>query len=610
MNWKSTWCLLATTLGLFAFIYFYERHIGKVAPPPPPANLAPGLDPASVSAIEVISGSATNRVELRDAQWRLVQPLQYPAEKLYIEAFLKTCAELVPHTSITARATETQPQGVADYGFDPPQIKIRITQRSGDIVIDVGKKSPSEKFVYVRADGTEGIEIVDADFLNHIPLNSKGWRDRSLIALNEAPFDRLGIKFGSGGFELSRAGSNTTWSITSPPPAKRADNYRVPMLIQFLLSQRIADFVTDDPKADLALYGLKPPAAQLAFSSGSNDLAVVQFGGSPTNQADFVYARRLSHTNIVLVPKGLLNDMNTPFSWFRDRQLISFLPDTIQQIEIMADEAIALRRQTNHAWTIVSPFPMPADNELVGRFMTNLMSLRVVTNGWVKDVIADYSQFGLAPPRSSYSLFTEATAGATNIPFATIAIGNQPTNEFDTVLARRLPEEPVYKTSLGDVNRLPTKAFKLRDRQIWNFDRAHAKSITIRQSGKERKLVRSDNPKAIDKWVIAPGSSGIIHETAIEAVTLQLSQLRAADWAHQSEDPRFLSLLGFTDQCHTISIETLENGVTNVYQVRFGKTVPPNIKYAAVKLETRTTVFQYPLADYQTIAQFLSIPTN
>lgn len=610
MNWKSTWCLLAATFGLFAFILFYERHVGQVAPPPPTAKLTPGLDTATVSAIEVIAGNATNRVELRDARWRLVQPLHYPAEKLYIEAFLKACAELAPHTSISARATETQPQGVADYGFDPPHIKIKITQRSGDIVIDIGKKSPSEKFVYVRADGTEGVEIVNADFLNHIPLSSKGWRDRALIALDDAPFDRLAIKFGSGGFELSRPGSNATWSITSPPPAKRADNFRVPRLIHFLLNQRIADFVTDDPKADLAFHGLNPPAAQISFSSGSNDLAVVQFGGSPTNQTDFVYALRMSHTNIVLVPKLLLNDLNIPFSEFRDRQLIGFHPDKIQQIEIMADEAIALRRQTNRAWTIISPFPMPADNELVGQFMTNLMALQVVTNGWVKDVVADYSQFGLAPPKSSYSLYTEVNAGATNSPFATIAIGSQPTNEFDTVLARRLPEEPVYKISLGEVNRLPEKAFKLRDRQIWDFDRALAKSITVRQNGSEQKLVRSDNPKAIDKWVIAPGSSGIIHETAIEAMALQLSQLRAVDWAHQSEDPRFLSLLGFTDQCHSISIETLENGATNVYRVQFGKTVPPNIKYAAVKLETRTTVFQYPLADYQTITQFLSIPKN
>jgi hypothetical protein len=36
--------------------------------------------------------------------------------------------------------------------------------------------------------------------------------------------------------------------------------------------------------------------------------------------------------------------------------------------------------------------------------------------------------------------------------------------------------------------------------------------------------------------------------------------------------------------------------------------VPPNIKYAAVKLEGRTTVFQYPLADYLTLSEFLVAP--
>jgi hypothetical protein len=605
MNWKSTCCLLGATIGLFAFIFFYERHLGKTPPPPPPVKLAPGLDAASVSAIEVIAKGATNRVELRDARWRLVQPLAYPAEKLYIEALLKACSELTPHTSISATTTETQPQGAADYGFNPPQIKIRITQQSGDVVMEIGKKSPSEKFVYVRADGTDGIKIVDAGFLNTIPVTSKDWRNRDLVALDDTPFDRLAIQTGSGGFELSRISSNATWNISLPPPVKRADNFRVAKLIQFLLIQKITDFVTDDPKADLDAYGLKTPAATLSFSQGTNaPIAVVQFGGSPTNQTNFVYARRSTHTNIVVVPKALLNDLNTPFSMFRDRQLLSFLPETIQQIDIKAEEVISLQRQTNDAWKITSPFPMPADKELVGRFMTNLMSLNVVTNGWVSDVVADYSQFGLAPPRRSYSIFKEIPAAATNSPFATIAIGLQPTNEFDTVLARRLPEEPVYKVALGIENRLPKKAFQLRDRQIWNFNHREAKAITISDKGAKRKLIRNGQ-KA---WIFAEGSQGIINSAAIDAQVLWLGQLRAAHWAHQSEDPRFLSLLGFSDQSYAISIETHENGATNLFQIQFGKMVPPNIKYAAVKLEGRTTVFQYPLADYLTLSEFLVAP--
>lgn len=623
MNWKNTWYLIGATIGLFAFIFFYERHLGKYEPPPPPARLAPGLDVGSVSAIEVIAGDVTNRVELRDARWRLVQPLDYPAEKLFIDAFLKTCEELVPHASVSAQATETQPRGVADYGFDPPQSRITITQRSGDVVIEIGRKSPDDKWVYVRADGTDGVEIVDANFLLYIPWTSKHWRDRTLVELDNAPFDRLAIRAGSVDFELSRSATNSAWSIERPPPAKRADHRRVTRLIQALLVQRVNDFVTDDPKADLELYGLKTPSAELSFSRGAAPITKVQFGSSPTNLTDFVYARRLSHTNIVLVPKALVTFLNEPFSLYRDQQLLSFAPETIQQIDIKADEGFTLRRQTNNAWTITQPIAMPADSGLVGQFMTNLMMLQVVTNGgWVKDVVADYSQFGLAPPQRSYSIFTEIPATATNAPFATIAIGRQPTNEFDTVLARRLPEEPVYKISLGEVERLPKKAFMLRDRRIWDFDRARAQSITIRQDGKTLKLIKGGSRKNAEKsfgktagadstqWVIAPGSSGIIHGAAVEAQVLMLSQLRAQAWSHQSEDLHFLDLLGISNKSHTISIEILENGKPRVYKIRFGKKAPPNVVYAAVTLEGGTTVFQYSLADYQTIAQFLSIPKN
>lgn len=634
MNWKGTSYLLATTLGLFAFIWFFERHLGKAPPAPLPGKIAPGLTPTAITAIETITGDVTNRVELQDAGWRLVSPIDYPAEKLFIEAFIDACAGLTPHASISRQVTGTQPEGVDDYGFNPPQARITFTQSGGEVVIEIGARSPSEKWVYARSEGSEGVEIVDAGILRYIPATPDGWRDRSLIRLGEAPFNQLDIAASSGGFELTRSNLTSAWRITRPKPAKRANNYRANMLMQYILNWRIAGFVTDDPKADLTPYGLKSPAARIAFRQGTNVLAAVDLGSSPTNNPALVYARRLSHTNVVLVPRQLLDSVNTPFAHFRDEQLLSFNPDIAKQIVIQADETFALQRQTNAAWVIARPAraagptntaapavrvgPVPADPELVGRFMTNLMSLQVVSNGWVKDVVADYAPFGLAPPRRSYAIHTNAAAtaafqpvSATNQPFAQIGIGSRPQGELATILARRMSEDSVYKISLGEVMQLPTRAYELRHRQVWDFDPRLAETITIRHAGKTRKLVRTDNAGGDRGWALAEGFQGMINVAAVEAQVLQLSQLRANSWSYQGESPQALQTRGIFDAfSHSIELEVSEPGGRKTYRVTWGKKTARGDIYAAVKLEGGTTVFEYDRRDYETIAQFLGVPLN
>lgn len=612
MNWKGTCYLLSATVGLFAFIWFFERHIGREEVAPVVGPLAPALDPDAISAIEIVTGEATNRVELVNGAWRLVAPIEYPGEQLFIESFIKLCAELKPHSTVSEKITETQPDGIDDYGFNPPRARVAFTQPSGEVVIEVGRRSPSEKWVYARTKDTKGVEIVTAEILKYIPTSADGWRDRSLVEFNDAPFNRLSIQTGASDFEFTRAEQSSAWRITRPKPAKRADNYRVNIFMRYILDWRIAAFVTDDPKADLEAFGLKTPAAKIVFAQGTNEVASVQLGRSPTNNADVVYARRMSHTNVVLVPKQLLDAVNTPFTIFRDRQLLSFDPQELRQIDVKADEMFTLQRQTNNAWNIVKPVVMPADNGLVGRFMTNLLTLQVVTNGgWVKDVVADYAPFGLAPPRRSYAIHTNAPV-STNQPFAQVGIGSRPRGTLDSVYARRVSEDSVYKISLGEVSRLPLRAFELRDRQVWDFDPRAVTAISVTEAGREWNLVRKRSAAGGDPfWTLSEGSQGVIQTVAIDAQALALSQIRAEKWVYQGEDEQRLGLLGLFDLSHTINLKLGGGASAGTRQIRFGKRSAGGVGvYAAVKLEGGTTVFEYPYEDYLTIRQFLSVPEN
>src|SRR5207249_9019277 len=123
-------------------------------------------------------------------------------------------------------------------------------------------------------------------------------------------------------FELQRDAAGKEWRMTQPMKA-RADNPKIEDLLQKLQNLRADKFVTDDPNADLASFGLQPAELELVVAQGTNNLLLLQFGKSPTNDASLVYARRRDQNSVVLVAKDQLNSWRADYKDFRDRFLIT-----------------------------------------------------------------------------------------------------------------------------------------------------------------------------------------------------------------------------------------------------------------------------------------------
>src|SRR5260221_746549 len=130
----------------------------------------------------------------------------------------------------------------------------------------------------------------------------------------------------------------------------------------------------------------------MAVLSGTNEVAVIQFGKSPTNDPARVYARRLSNTNVVVIPRQLVETLRMPFSDWRDHRLIPFDPETVDSIDIRADESFSLRRQTNGNFAISGPENLVAEGAFVRSWLDQLTRL-VVTN-FVKDGVTDFAAYG------------------------------------------------------------------------------------------------------------------------------------------------------------------------------------------------------------------------
>ena len=157
----------------------------------------------------------------------------------------------------------------------------------------VGNKTAPGDQVYLRVVGVDGAFVADAGWLKLIPRSADEWRDTALVDAGQSGFDWIVLTNDVEGvaIELRRDPTNHLWRMIRPLQA-RADTDHITDALQRLETAPVTQFITDDPKADLTAFGLQPADLDLWLGRGTNLVAAIHIGKSPTNDATQVYAKR------------------------------------------------------------------------------------------------------------------------------------------------------------------------------------------------------------------------------------------------------------------------------------------------------------------------------
>jgi hypothetical protein len=538
------------------------------------------------------------RVERTNQTWRLSNPLPFPADSSSIESLLAALAALSPATSISPAEMRSRPKADEEYGFADPRASLFILQGDVNTHILVGARTVPGDQVFLQIVGSEGAYVVDAEWLKLIPRSDKDWRDLTVVNLEGLAFDRLAITNNAKWFVVQRDGANRPWRMVAPMSA-RADNARIEAALQALQDLRIARFISDGLRTDLDSLGLAPAELELAFWQGTNTLALLQFGKSPTNDATQVYAHRAGQNSIFTVSAEPLSAWRLSKDEFRDPHLLT-VAGPIDALVVKGEDAFSLRRETNDTWRVQpqnQPQNQPADAVLVGEMLSTLTNMSIQL---VKDAVTppDLPQFGLASPSLQYVVRTtpaNAPAGVTNIELRFGISTNQP----DKVFALRTDESSVYAIGTNDFARLPTASWQLRERLVWHFSENDVTNVVIHQGGKERQIIH----KAPGVWALAPGSQGLIIPLAVEATVSGLAKMSAYVWSARGEENR--ARYGCKDGGHQVSLQ-LKRG--DKVSVEFGDEAPSGNQYGAVSLDGQLWIFECPVLLYRDVRRYLSVP--
>lgn len=587
MNSKGTLYLTAAALGVFAYIFFFERHtLDSEQQAARATKLFPNFDPTKVTSVEILRSNSVIRVERTNDQWWLTRPA-YPAQMTAIENWLGLFNSLTRRAYISSAELLAQPGGMAAFGLEEPQVTLTVQFGQKKLRLLLGAKTPIGETLYLKQVGSDGVLVTESALLDRLPLSDTDWRDPTFLHLSGLKFDRIRVHAGTREFSVERNPTNHLWSLTDPRPA-RADNSLLQQLLQKLQNTPVGRFVSDTP-GDLDPYGLQTPEVTLAFGQGTNNVLTVEFGKSPTNGSAQVYARRSNYPMIVTVPKSLVDELRVPYTDFLDKRLIEFVPSAVERIEAHAAEVFAVQKQTNGTWRIVEPLTAPADSSLVQGLLNRLNSLEVVD--LAKEVVTpeDLPTYGLSPSKSQYVLKGAAVEGGTNQLIAEIDFG---TNQADKIYVHRSDENSVYAMRLEDALSLPKAAFELRDRRIWNFTTNQVTGVTIEFKGRTYKLQRDHK----GSWKFTEGFQGIVNPFALEEAVFRFGQLWSNAWiAHGTLD---VARYGFTNPPHKLSIDVNNGEKLRTFTLEFGSQSLSGGPYALVDLEGERTVFECPFKIY------------
>jgi hypothetical protein len=596
MNPRNTWFWTGIAAALFLFIYCFERHLHQ--PPAGPPKVLPAFQPGAVRSLGIIpKGQLEIRADRTNGQWRLTRPFHYPAMAARVDGLLAALGQLTAATCITPEELQELRGADEKYGFAPPQTTLILQQGDQEIFVHLGFKTGPGDQMFLQVVGVGEVFVVDTALLKWIPGKADDWRDPNLADLRRLTFDRLVVTNAGRVYELQRNPTNRVWRMMISGWEPRADSEKVEDALRQLQNLQADQFVSDDPKADLDSFGLQTPDLSLALARGTNPVLVLEFGKSPTNNADQVYARRSDQTTVTTVAKDLLTRWRTPYD-FRDRHL-ALLTQTPDEIEIRGQDNFVLQRQPDRTWHVL-PQDFVADPDLVSELITNLSGLKVAE--FFKDVVTapDLPAKGLASPARQFivkAAATNAVNGPTNLVLVQLDFG---TNLEDTVFARRADENSLYTVRLDDFQRLPAASWQLRQRQIWNFSGSDIARIIIHQEGKTREILH----RGTNSWSLAPGSQGIINDLALEEVAHRLGNLAAIVWVDRGDQHR--AAYGLTPDALHLVIE-LKDG--RQLEVEFGGTAPSGFPYALTRIDGESCVFEFPWALYQFVQLYLTIPT-
>jgi hypothetical protein len=233
-------------------------------------------------------------------------------------------------------------------------------------------------------------------------------------------------------------------------------------------------------------------------------------------------------------------------------EIFEFEAEKIQEIEIRRaeGEGLKLQRSGEEAWQLLAPVEAAADtsaSDSLAESVATLESERVVAGGEVN--LAD---FGLASPKLELELKIEDAEKPT-----TLFIGDE-TPIGSNLYARLADGDKILVIASSSKYSLDKKAWDLRDKSVFHFDRADVEKVVLRQPEQELVLAKASE----DSWNLVEPTFSRADRYKASGLVSALETSKMEEVVSESiEDPGEYAQYGLASPSYEVEVQ-LEGGLT------------------------------------------------
>ncbi|MCX7894831.1 MAG: DUF4340 domain-containing protein [Thermoanaerobaculum sp.] len=328
--------LALVVLGLFAFIWFYERKQPTTQElQERQGKLFPTLESDKVKTLVVHNSHGEFTFAKEGNSWQLVAPIKDDANQGAVSGLVSQLVNL--------KAERTLPAGevkLADYGLDQPSRWLEATDEAGRrYKVQFGAEMPLGNNTPALTDGRE-VYLVSKWILSDLDKDLAGWRSTELMSFFTSDVNAVTVVAPRGRWAAARVGNS--WQLTEPY-ADLADREQVDGLLADLSGARIKEFL--DHGGDPGALGLESPRVTVTLVRKEGSPLTVSFGQEREKEGSKEVACRRGERLFWVDATALNHALKEP-EVFRSKTLLQFSSWQVDKLELeRGNQKLAVERQ-------------------------------------------------------------------------------------------------------------------------------------------------------------------------------------------------------------------------------------------------------------------------
>ncbi|MCD8535754.1 MAG: DUF4340 domain-containing protein [Verrucomicrobia bacterium] len=396
----------------------------------------------------------------------------FPAQEPMVEQLLAQLTQ--PWKRIATPPDPDSLEGkktLASMGLTTPQltVSIRALNQPEPITIHLGAHLDEATSMYASSSDFRNVGLAPWDTYRLANQPVHAWINRQFAPVIPASVTSIEVQSNQGNTSLIRDAVTGIWQVVDPI-IDTADHLAIEThLVELSRSTALeyrgeADTFDTEFALKLTIHQAPDVTRELIWEKIHRPPDDPAEAGEP----DLFLVHDKSSPYRAIVTGEAVEDWSLSSDHFRDRRMLLFSQSSIQkvQIDIFGKSGFSIEKSSGEQWQILGDnisTPIPADSGQVADFLNLAQSLRISS---FPDIPWDQaSSIGLAPPRASYSFWSQPTTQQDPVMIAQLNLGSLDT-EREILYAAHNRTNRIHTLSPVHALSLPREYFPLRSRKL------------------------------------------------------------------------------------------------------------------------------------------------